>query len=159
PKIPPPSPPRPSSQPFLRLITRLHDFLILQPLGTGSHGNIYLGQCMRTGELYAIKHVFSSEQTAFESNTLWRFSSRSPQQQQRPPIVQYNCTIYPSTHNIGGYIVMEYCPYGDLLSVLNPHSCHHRYTPSSPSWWWAQQLRTDTRFAIRVYLEVVRAVV
>lgn len=94
----------------------MENYEILEKLGHGSFGKVWMAKSKKTGEIVAIKQIDYShmnkkekEMLVSEVNVLRKLNS--------PHVVSYKDRFVEKSNRVI-YIVMEYCPFGDLQSII-----------------------------------------
>lgn len=96
-------------------------FVVDQPLGEGTFGQVFRVQCIKSGNTYALKLL---KLWAFEALEREKLLKRFDQEYETGRI---SCEYLVQSHDKGivkgnPYIIMEYCPGGDLLSCVEAGS-------------------------------------
>jgi serine/threonine protein kinase len=91
------------------------DFVRLKQISAGAFGKVILVRKQRTGDIYAMKEMSKLEMERKNQAARVRDEERIMQNLHNPFIVDM---IYSFQDETKLYIVMEYCPGGDLYSLL-----------------------------------------
>lgn len=87
-----------------------------QKLGNGSFGKVWLAKCKETGEIVAVKEMNYSHMDKRGREMLTN-EVKVLRDLRSPHIVSYKDSIVDKANKVL-YIVMEYCPFGDLQSII-----------------------------------------
>jgi serine/threonine protein kinase/mRNA-degrading endonuclease RelE of RelBE toxin-antitoxin system len=95
--------------------TNITDFEILKPISRGAYGRVFLAKKKKTGDLYAIKVL--KKRDMMRKNAMKRVIA-----ERNIMVVADNDFVVRFYYSFSGkeylYIVMDYCPGGDLFSLL-----------------------------------------
>ena len=97
---------------------------IPMPIGQGSFSQVYKGEHKKTGEIVAIKKI----NITFTKNLTRDHIEREiniMKTLNHPHIVKLYENIYDTYNNV--YLIMEYCPNGDLSTFLNKKPLKEKY--------------------------------
>jgi protein-serine/threonine kinase len=91
-------------------------FSVLQPLGKGSFGEVYLVRNVCTGMLYAMK-VLDKEKIISKNLTIYALTERNVLSQINHPFMVSLHFAFQSNEKL--FLILDYCPGGDLARHLS----------------------------------------
>lgn len=92
-----------------------HSFSVIKLLGTGSFGEVFLVEWKDTGKLYAMK-VLRKEKIVDKNLTRYAITERNIMSVTNNPFIVQLFYAFQTADKL--FLVMEYCPGGDLSQYL-----------------------------------------
>ena len=111
------------------LSVSIKEYELVEPIGSGGFGTVWLAKRQRTGDLTAIKVLSQADMAARKMHSAVRLERSILASADHPSVVKLLFSFATAKHI---YMIMEYLPGGDCLTLLlsygfleehAPHAC------------------------------------